>query len=131
MAIKNSEPRSEGKKSARASDIEGDGNFRNDLPDHDEPKHAAHNDNQFRKTLFHLKAPSAGSVKLVADFTDWEKYPLDMIRCEEGNWFAIVPLAPGNYSYRFIVDGQWFDDPQLPHRAPNPFGSANATVEIA
>jgi len=83
-----------------------------------------------RKTLFHLRAPSARSVKLVADFTDWEKYPLDMIQCDEGNWFAIVPLTPGNYSYRFIVDGEWFNDPRAAATSPNPFGTSNTIVQI-
>lgn len=83
-----------------------------------------------RKTLFQLKAPAARSVKLVADFTDWERYPLDMIHCEEGNWFAIVPLAPGSYSYRFIVDGQWLNDPHAPQTSPNPFGSTNTILQV-
>ncbi len=75
---------------------------------------------------FHVQAPSARSVKLAADFTDWEKYPLDMIKSEDGVWFTNVPLSPGQYSYRFIVDGQWCDDPRPVQRVPNPFGTVNA-----
>ena len=83
------------------------------------------------KTIeFHVQAPSARSVKLAADFTDWEKYPLDMIKSRDGVWFTNVPLSPGQYSYRFIVDGRWCDDPQSAQRVPNPFGTVNAVVNV-
>ena len=85
---------------------------------------------QLIKAEFHLQAPSACSVKLAADFTDWEKHPLDLIKSEDGVWFTLVPLSPGQYAYRFIVDGQWRDDPHPARRAPNPFGTANAVVVV-
>ncbi len=85
---------------------------------------------ELKETEFFLEAPSAKSVKLAGDFTNWEKFPLDMIQSEEGVWFAVIPLSPGNYSYRFIVDGQWHDDPRSAQRVPNPFGSSNAVKNV-
>lgn len=85
---------------------------------------------QLIKAEFHLQAPAACSVKLAADFTDWEKHPLDLIKSEDGVWFTLVPLSPGQYAYRFIVDGQWRDDPHPARRAPNPFGTVNAVVVV-
>lgn len=81
-------------------------------------------------TEFHLEAPAARSVQLVADFTDWESSPLDLIRAEDGVWFIIVPLLPGRYNYRFIVDGQWQDDPRPAQLAVNPFGSVDAVINV-
>jgi Glycogen recognition site of AMP-activated protein kinase len=86
---------------------------------------------ELKQIEFTLEAPEAGSVKLAADFTDWEKYPLDMIQGENGVWFTVVPLAPGHYSYRFIVDGQWCDDPRSNLRVENPFGTSNAVRQVA
>jgi hypothetical protein len=63
---------------------------------------------ELKWTQFQLEASHANSVKLAAEFTDWEKFPLDMIRSKMGVWSITVPLAPGNYSYRFIVDDEWF-----------------------
>lgn len=83
-----------------------------------------------KKTSFQLAAPSASSVKLVADFTDWEKSPLDLTRQPDGVWSATVALLPGKYLYRFIVDGTWCDDPNCIELIPNVFGSANSVVEI-
>ena len=54
-----------------------------------------------------------------------------MIKTENGIWFTIFPLVPGNYSYRFIVDGHWCDDPYPVSSAPNPFGTTNSVIEIA
>jgi hypothetical protein len=86
---------------------------------------------ELKQIEFTLEAPEAGSVKLAADFTDWEKYPLDMIQGENGVWFTVIPLAPGHYSYRFIVDGQWCDDPRSNLRVENPFGTNNAVRQVA
>jgi hypothetical protein len=87
---------------------------------------------ELKTTEFHLEAPFAESVKLAADFTDWERFPLDMIKSEDGVWHITVPLRPGHYSYRFIVDGEWCDDPSPILRLHNnPFGRASAVLEIA
>jgi hypothetical protein len=82
------------------------------------------------ETEFQFEAPQAGSVKLAADFTDWEKSPLDMSKSEDGVWHAVIPLPPGDHSYRFIVDGQWCDDPHPAFCMSNPFGSINAVVKV-
>lgn len=88
-------------------------------------KSSIHTSANLKPAEFHLEAPSAQSVKLAADFTEWEKFPLDLIKSGDGVWFIIVPLPPGNYSYRFIVDGRWHDDPRPSQRVSNPFGTAN------
>jgi hypothetical protein len=85
---------------------------------------------ELKKIEFFLKAPSAKSVKLAADFTDWEKCPLAMVRSGNGVWFSVVPLKPGQYSYRFIVDGRWCDDPRSTKHIPNPFGTENAVMVV-
>jgi hypothetical protein len=85
---------------------------------------------ELKNVEFHLEAPAAVAVKLAADFTDWEKFPLDMIKTENGVWSIFVPLRPGNYSYRFIVDGNWCDDPDAGLYEFNPFGTVNAMVKV-
>jgi hypothetical protein len=42
-----------------------------------------------------------------------------------------VALTPGEHHYRFIVDGEWRDDPQCPLHVPNPFGSQDMVSKIA
>lgn len=75
------------------------------------------------KREFALSAPGARTVCLVGDFTHWEERPIPMKKNRVGLWKASVPLQAGKYHYRFLVDGQWADDPNCTLHAPNPFGS--------
>jgi hypothetical protein len=51
--------------------------------------------------------------------------------CVDGVWRATVKLEPGTHHYRFLVDGEWRDDPECTLRAPNPFGGENMTRQVA
>ncbi len=71
------------------------------------------------------------SVQLVGDFTHWQEKPIAMKKERGGVWKVAVQLAPGTHHYRFLVDGQWRDDPECTVRVPNPFGSQNAVRQVA
>jgi 5'-AMP-activated protein kinase regulatory beta subunit len=94
------------------------------------PKDNGHSPAPLRKVQFTLHSPSASSVKLAGDFSEWEKRAVEMMHSQEGIWFTVVPLPPGSYSYRYIVDGQWCDDPGSDRRIRNPFGTENAVVHV-
>lgn len=79
---------------------------------------------------FRFEAPKARAVKLVADFTGWDKRPLELLPDDSGNWQITVDLPPGRYAYRFIVDGEWCDDPACQECEVNPFGTHNAVIEV-
>jgi 1,4-alpha-glucan branching enzyme len=83
------------------------------------------------KQTFRFCAPTAMSVLLVGDFTHWKQRGIPMQKGKDGIWVATVTLPPGKHGYRFIVDGEWRDDPQSANRAPNPFGTENAVLRIA
>ena len=83
------------------------------------------------KQRFRYHAPAAMMVLLAADFTDWQAKPIPMKKGADGVWEVEVNLAPGTYHYRFMVDGEWRDDPECTLRVPNPFGSANAVRHVA
>jgi 1,4-alpha-glucan branching enzyme len=75
------------------------------------------------KQTFRFSAPEAMSVLLVGDFTHWQKGGIPMQKGKDGVWVATVELAPGKHTYRFLVDGDWRDDPECTVRVPNPYGS--------
>ena len=79
---------------------------------------------------FRITAPAASDVQLVGDFTRWQERPIPLCRESEGVWRAKVELPPGAHHYRFLVDGQWRDDPECATRVPNPFGSQDAVREV-
>jgi len=80
---------------------------------------------------FAFKAPAASSVILVGDFTHWQKNPISLRKQPNGIWRVTVSLAPGEHRYRFLVDGEWRDDPDCKLRIPNPFGSQDSVVQVS
>ena len=79
---------------------------------------------------FTYATPAATSVQLVGDFTNWQERPIPLQRETHDRWRAVVPLQPGTHYYRFLVDGQWRDDPACPAFVPNPFGGRNAVRRV-
>lgn len=79
---------------------------------------------------FSLVMPAAKTVQLAADFTDWDVAPINMIRFSDGVWSTTVPLPPGTYAYRFLVDGNWHDDPRSVKRHQGSTGAAEVFVKI-
>jgi 1,4-alpha-glucan branching enzyme len=77
---------------------------------------------------FRFTAPDANTVLLVGDFTNWEQRPIAMHK-RGGAWSATVELPPGKHYYRFMVDGEWRDDPECTVRVSNPFGSQDMVTQ--
>lgn len=80
---------------------------------------------------FSFAAPAALSVQLVGDFTHWQQKPINLQKGADGIWRTNVELAPGAHHYRFLVDGQWRDDPECALQVPNPFGGQDAVRQVA
>lgn len=84
--------------------------------------------NTEKPVVFELVAPEAESVVLAASFNDWDTSCPAMQVDEEGTWRITVNLKPGEHEYRFIVDGEWRDDPGCQDSCLNPFGTHNAVI---
>ncbi len=84
-----------------------------------------------KKQTFRFSAPDATSVLLVGDFTHWQSQALPMRKDAGGVWTVAVELAPGTHTYRFIVDGEWRDDPECRITIPNPYGGQNMVRQVA
>lgn len=81
--------------------------------------------------LFSLDAPNVASLKLVGDFNNWTPdHHSKLEKNDEGNWEKILPLTPGKYHYKFIVDGEWREDPGNPNYIVNDFGGIDSVVEV-
>lgn len=80
---------------------------------------------------FSITVPGASSVMLVGDFTQWQDKPVNMVKRQGGLWTASLHLPPGTYHYRFLVDGQWRDDPENTLRVPNPYGGENSVRAVS
>ena len=78
---------------------------------------------------FRLGAAEAHEVALVGDFNGWRpEHRLHQVT--PGVWTVDVELAPGVYSYVFMVDGkEWRLDPLAP-RVTDGFGGSSSRVAV-
>jgi 1,4-alpha-glucan branching enzyme len=83
-----------------------------------------------KRVQFRLDAPGAKSVTLAGSFNGWDRTEKPMKRDEMGMWKIQMTLAPGAYEYRFVVDGEWQDDPACQDRCANPFGTENCLAKV-
>ena len=89
------------------------------------------NEKRNKMQTFSITAPTAQSVQLVGDFTHWQDRPINLHKEGNGVWRASVELEPGEHHYRFLLDGQWRDDPECTARVPNPYGSQDSVRQVA
>ncbi len=78
-----------------------------------------------KKVPFEFLAPEAKKVYLAGDFNNWDSSANPMKKDKKGTWTATLTLKPGRYEYRFLVDGNWENDPSCCDCVPNEFGSEN------
>jgi 1,4-alpha-glucan branching enzyme len=83
-----------------------------------------------KRETFRFTAADAMSVLLVGDFTHWQAKAIPMRKGADGVWTATVDLPPGTHTYRFILDGEWCDDPECTIHVPNPFGSQDMVRRV-
>jgi chromosome partitioning protein len=80
--------------------------------------------------IFVASYPQASSVQIAGDFNDWQPEKTPMRRANDGSWQARIPLKKGTYHYRFVVDGQWQQDPYNDSTEPNPYGGVNSVINV-
>jgi 1,4-alpha-glucan branching enzyme len=75
-------------------------------------------------------APGARSVSVAGTFNGWDPKSNPLSKESGGVWRTALLLAPGRYEYRFIVDGQWQEDPSAKESAFNPYGGRNSVLVV-
>ena len=93
------------------------------LPEHSS-NHEAH------AVSFEYFNPAACEVLVAGSFNDWQPRATPMAKQRGGKWSTELLLQPGHYEYRFVVDGQWQDDPMAARFVANTFGGLNCVVEV-
>ena len=87
-------------------------------------------DKKQRLTLS-LDAPDAKEAKLLGDFNNWNGKSHQMTRDEKGFWKKIVVLSAGRYEYKFLVDGDWWHDPDNTEVCYNQHGTLNSMLIVS
>jgi len=83
-----------------------------------------------RKISFSFESSDAKEVILMGDFNNWNPKKHPMKKDDNGKWTKAVILPPGQYEYKFLVDGQWKQDPQNNRICPNNLGTYNNVFNL-
>jgi len=72
----------------------------------------------------------AKKVNIAGSFNNWNSSG-DVLKEEKpGVWSIILPLTPGKYEYKFIVDNNWTVDPSNPQKVADPQGNENSVFVV-
>ncbi|GEM_PF-533151 len=72
--------------------------------------------------------PETKKVYLVGDFNEWDTQSESMTK-RKGQFSKTMRLAPGQYQYKFVVDGEWKVDPAAP-LVRSGLGSTNNVITV-
>lgn len=79
---------------------------------------------------FRLKGfPYADVVVLAGSFNKWNQSETIFAQAD-GEWVCRVQLAPGRYTYKVIVDGEWMLDPSNPLTEADGSGNVNSVLVV-
>jgi 1,4-alpha-glucan branching enzyme len=74
--------------------------------------------------------PNAGSVYLAGTFNDWDPTVQPLMKGDDGLWRTSIELEPGEYVYKFVVDGTWIEDPGNPDSVDDGYGGVNSILTV-
>jgi 1,4-alpha-glucan branching enzyme len=83
-----------------------------------------------RRVLFSIGPEQARKVAVTGDFNEWNHASYPMKSDGNGLWQKIMMLPPGQYEYKFLVDGQWRTDPNNPDRCTKCYGTFNNVLHM-
>ncbi len=83
-----------------------------------------------RPVEFKFHAPQAKRVTIAGTFNNWDVKKTAAKKDAKGTWTTKVSLKPGRYEYKFVVDGNWMNDPNCSCCIANTLGSQNCVIEV-
>lgn len=79
---------------------------------------------------FAVDAPGARQVFLAGEMTGWDAHKQAMVRGADGRWRLRLDLAPGQWLYKYVVDGRWVADPATPDHDADGRGGEHSFVFV-
>ncbi|MGH7901248.1 MAG: hypothetical protein ACRENZ_05865, partial [Thermodesulfobacteriota bacterium] len=81
--------------------------------------------------LFSCYAPWATGVFVAGDFNGWKRKDTPLIKGKDDVWRVVLVLKPNrSHDYKFIVDGNWLNDPNNNDLNPDVAGGANSIIYL-
>jgi len=70
----------------------------------------------------------AEKVAVAGSFNNWE--PVAMRKQKSGEYVRNIDLPVGTHEYKFIIDGNWQQDPENDACSHNTMGTVNSIVSV-
>jgi len=84
-----------------------------------------------KPVVFTVHAEKGKAVYLAGEFNKWSTTAKKMsYKARAGVYSATVRLAPGDYQYKFVIDGTWCADPENVNSVKNDQGTFNSLVTV-
>jgi hypothetical protein len=82
--------------------------------------------------VFSLPAETrADRVALCGEFNDWSLESISLARGDDRAWRVTVPLAPGTYRYKFLLDGEtWENGTDADRYEENAYGTQDSVIVV-
>ncbi len=85
---------------------------------------------KFNEVTLTVKAPDARDVYLAGEFNNWKLDENSRMEQANGSWIKRLNLNSGKYRYRFVIDGNWVEDPANPLTQLNSYGTLDSLLEV-
>ncbi len=93
--------------------------------------HMRQEDMEHGKVLFSMDAPENAEVCIAGDFNNWVPEPLNLINSGgKVMWCKTIPLKPGSYAYKYVVNDKWIADPKNENFVDDLCGGRNSIINI-
>ena len=70
------------------------------------------------------------TVMVAGSFNNWQPEKQLLDKNGDGVYRCRLSLQPGEYQYKFVVDGNWCLDASNPNFVPNSIGSLNSVLIV-
>ena len=86
---------------------------------------------QPKSVVFTVHAEKGKEVYIAGEFNQWNPTAKKMAyKAKDGVYAATVKLLPGDYQYKFVIDGTWCADPENVNSVQNDQGTFNSVVTV-
>ena len=82
-----------------------------------------------KDVTFTVHAEKGKAVYVAGQFNDWDPTAKKMA-FKAGVYTATVKLVPGEYQYKFVIDGAWCTDPENVNAVQNDQGTFNSIITV-
>jgi len=85
---------------------------------------------KLNEVVLTVKAPDAKEVFIAGEFNNWKLDENSRMEQTNGCWIKRLNLNSGKYRYRFVIDGNWSEDPANPLTQLNNYGTLDSLLEV-